>query len=33
VVNVVAVVLVLVSILPVWAAQRLGDNAAAESRL
>jgi putative spermidine/putrescine transport system permease protein len=33
VVNVVAVVLVLVSILPVWAAQRLGGNAAAESRL
>ncbi len=33
VVNVVAVVLVLVSILPVWAAQRLGGEAAAESRL
>jgi len=33
VVNVVAVVLVLVSILPVWAALRLGENAAAESRL
>jgi putative spermidine/putrescine transport system permease protein len=33
VVNVVAVVLVLISILPVWAAQRLGGEAAAESRL
>lgn len=32
-VNVVAVVLVLISILPVWAAQRLGGEAAAESRL
>ena len=32
-VNVVAVVLVLASILPVWLAQRLGGNAAAESRL
>ena len=33
VVNVVAVVLVLISILPVWAAQRLGGEAAAESRI
>ena len=33
VVNVVAVVLVLVSIAPVWLAQRLGGSAAAESRL
>ena len=33
VVNVVAVVLVVISILPVWAAQRLGGEAAAESRL
>ena len=33
VVNVVAVVLVLSSILPVWLAQRLGGNAAAEGRL
>ena len=32
VVNVVAVVLVVISILPVWAAQRLGGEAAAESR-
>jgi len=29
----VVLVLVLVSIVPVWAALRLGDNAAAESRL
>ena len=33
VVNVVAVVLVVISILPVWAAQKLGGEAAAESRL
>jgi len=33
VVNVVAVVLVLVSIAPVWLAQRLGGSSAAESRL
>ncbi len=33
VVNVVAVVLVLVSILPVWLAQRLSGGTAAESRL
>lgn len=33
VVNVVAVVLVLISILPVWAAQKLGGEAAAESRI
>lgn len=33
VVNVVAVILVVISILPVWAAQRLGGQAAAESRL
>jgi putative spermidine/putrescine transport system permease protein len=33
VVNVVAVVLVLISIIPVWAAQRLGGEAAVESRL
>ena len=32
VVNVVAVVLVLISILPVWAAQRLGGEGAVESR-
>ena len=33
VVNVVAVLLVLISIVPVWLAQRLGGSSAAESRL
>jgi putative spermidine/putrescine transport system permease protein len=33
VVNVIAVVLIVLSILPVWLAQRLGGTGAAESRL